>query len=224
MRRILILAALLSLATTALSGCVAAAVGTAAVVGGRVAHDRRSASTVLNDRNLQLSVDRAIESDKALASHNRIRVVVYNRVVLLVGEVADENARLRAGELATGFIGVRKVVNQLDILPEQGFWARRADSALGSRIKTGLMDMTGMPGFDPTRVNITVAHGVVYLMGLVTAEEGARVVEKARATRGVGKVVNLFDYINADADDATPAPAESTAPADEGVTTYPVQG
>ena len=223
MRRILILAAVLSLATTALSGCVAAAVGTAAVVGGRVAHDRRSASTVLNDRNLQLSVNRAIGSDKALDSHNRIRVVVYNRVILLVGEVADEGARQRAGELATGFIGARKVVNQLDILPEQGFWARRGDTALGSRIKTGLMDMTDMPDFDPTRVNITVAHGTVYLMGLVSPEEGGKVVEKARNTRGVGKVVNLFDYINADAD-AAPTPAESTAPADEGVTTYPIQG
>lgn len=224
MRRPLLLAALLSLCIASLSGCIAAAVGTAAVVGGRVAHDRRSASTILNDRNLQFSVEKAIDADAALISHNRIRVVVYNRVVLLVGEVADQNARLRAGELATGFIGVRKVVNQLDILPGQGFWARRGDNALGSRIKTGLMDITSIPGFDPTRVAITVAHGVVYLMGIVSPTEAAAVVDNARNTRGVSRVVNLFDVTDSANPGAPPQPATAaSAPApSSGATTYPV--
>jgi osmotically-inducible protein OsmY len=226
MRRPLLVALLLSLACSLLGGCVVAAVGTAAVVGGRVAHDRRSASTVLNDRNLQLSVDRAIDDDKALASHNNIRVVVYNRVILLVGEVTYENARLRAGELASGFIGARKVVNQLDVLPEQGFWARRGDNALGSRIKTGLLDITSLPGFDPSRVSITVAHRVVYLMGLVTHAEGDAVVDNARSTRGVDHVVNLFEYTGANGqpeDAGAPATAASAAPAPAtSVTTYPV--
>lgn len=223
MRRTLLLVALLSLVVCSLSGCVVAAVGTAAVVGGRIAHDRRSPSTVLNDRNLQLSVDRAIDSDQVLASHNHIRTVVYNRVILLVGEVVDENARLRAGELASGFIGARKVVNELAVLPEPGFWARRSDNALGARIKTGLMGITSLPDFDPSRVAITVAHGDVYLMGLVTRAEGQAVVDNARNTRGVGRVVNLFEYVSGDnADAAAPAPAASTAPAPGGATTYPI--
>ncbi len=167
-----------------LSGCVAAVVGGAAVAtGASVAHDRRDASTVLNDRNLQLSVRNAINSDKALASHNRIRVVVYNRVILLVGEVANEDARERAGELASGFIGARRLVNQLDIMPAQGFWARRGDNALGARIKTGLLDITSLPGFDPSRVFMTVAHSKVYLMGLVTHTEAEAVISNARNTR-----------------------------------------
>lgn len=178
-----------------LSGCVAAVVGGAAVAtGASVAHDRRAASTVLNDRNLQFSVERALDSDASLVSHNRIRVVVYNRVILLVGEVADEQARLRAGELASGFIGARRLVNQLDIMPAPGFWARRADNALGARIKTGLMDITSLPGFDPSRVAITVAHSKVYLMGLLGHPEAEAVLDNARRTRGVDEVINLFEY------------------------------
>lgn len=194
-----------------LSGCVAAVVGGAAVAtGASVAHDRRDASTVLNDRNLQMSVRKAINSDKSLASHNRIRVVVYNRVILLVGEVANEDARERAGVLASDFIGARRLVNQLDIMPEQGFWARRGDNALGARIKTGLLDITSLPGFDPSRVFMTVAHGKVYLMGLVTHTEADAVINNARNTRGVGKVINLFEYSdsgddNTEQDSASPA-------------------
>lgn len=185
-----------------LSGCAAAVVGGAAAVGINVANDRRSTSTIINDRNLQLSVKNAIEADRALASHNHIRVVVYNRVILLVGEVANATDRERAGELASGFIGTRRLVNELDIMPEQGFWARRGDTALGSRIKTGLLDITTIPGFDPSVVTITVAHGKVYLMGLVTHAEAEAVIGNARNTRGVSEVINLFEYT-----DPAPAPA-----------------
>ncbi len=192
--RLLLLAAAMVLL---LPGCTAAVVGgvaAAAATGVNVAQDRRSASTIINDRNLQWSVANAIKADRALASHNRIRVVVYNRVVLLVGEVADESAKRKAGELASGFIGMRRLVNQLDILPEQGFWARRKDNALGARIKTGLLDITDIPGFDPSVVSITVAHGKVYLMGLVSHAEAAAVIDNARNTRGVDQVLNLFEY------------------------------
>lgn len=190
--------------TVILPGCAAAVVGGAATTA-NVIHDRRATSTIVNDRNLQLSVRRAINADRALASHNRIRVVVYNRVILLVGEVADAAARTRAGELADGFIGARRLVNQLEVLPEQGFWGRRADTALGSRIKAGLMDRSHLPGFDPSRVDITVAHGKVYLMGLVTRTEAEATLENARNTRGVVEVINLFEYI------ADPAPDAASA-------------
>ncbi|HET6633320.1 MAG TPA: BON domain-containing protein [Rhodanobacteraceae bacterium] len=229
MRRLL-LACLPLLAATALSGCVAALVGGAVATGVRIAHDRRPASTVVNDRNLQLSVIRALHGDQNLTSHNNVRVVVYNGVILLIGEVVSDAARQRAGELASGFIGARRVVNQLDIAPEPGFWSSRADEALAARVKAGLLDITSLPGFDPTRVNVSVAHGNIYLMGLVTHTEGDAVIQSARNANGANKVVNLFEYIDAApaaaSSSAVPAPAASApAPAasSEGVSTYPLQ-
>lgn len=206
----------------ALNGCVAAVVG-GAVAGGMVAHDRRSASTVINDRNLQISVENAIEEDEFLASHNRIRVVVYNRVILLVGEVVSEQARTRAEELATGFIGAMRLVNQLEVMPGQGFWDRRGDDALGSRVKAGLVGITSLPGFDPSRVFITVAHGNVYLMGLVSHVEAEAVVLHARNTAGVNKVINLFEFTDDNEEPPTPASEAPMEDSDDGVTTYPVQ-
>lgn len=226
MRRTL-LVCLLVCATTLLPGCVAAVVGSAAA-GGRIAHDRRDVSTMINDRDLQLSVKRALNTDKALVSHNHIRVVVYNRVILLIGEVVNDAARDKAGELASGFIGARRVVNQLDVAPEPGFWSRRGDNALTARIKSGLVDITSLGSFDPTRVNVTVAHNNVYLMGLVSHTEAKAVVQSARNTNGVNKVFNLFDYTDAASTPAqpasVPAPAASAAlPASSSsVTTYPL--
>lgn len=189
---------LVLLASLALCGCTAAVIGgvAATAAGVELAHDRRNLSTIINDQNLEMSVEDAIESDRALASHNHIKVNVYNRVILLVGEVVNEQARQRAGELASGFIGARRLVNMLEVMPGQGFWARGGDTALAARINTGLLDITDIPGFDPDRVDITVAHGKVYLQGLVTHQAAQAVIDNARNTRNVKAVINLFEYLD----------------------------
>ena len=63
-----------------------------------------------------------------------------------------------------------------------------------ARVKAGLLNITSMPGFDPTRVNVTTSHRVVYLMGMVSHEESDAVADIARETGGVDKVVKLFEY------------------------------
>jgi len=61
-------------------------------------------------------------------------------------------------------------------------------------VKTALLDLTSLPDFDPTRVNVTTAHRVVYLMGKVSHEEDDAVTDIARDTSGVEKVVKVFEY------------------------------
>lgn len=60
-------------------------------------------------------------------------------------------------------------------------------------MKAGLLNITSLPGFDPTRVNVTTSNGVVYLQGLLRPEEAEAVVEVARWTRGVKRVVTIFE-------------------------------
>ncbi|HEX6834622.1 MAG TPA: BON domain-containing protein, partial [Rudaea sp.] len=63
-----------------------------------------------------------------------------------------------------------------------------------ARVKTALLNITSLSGFDPTRVNVTTSHDIVYLMGLVTHEEADAVVDIARNVDGVDKVVKVFEY------------------------------
>jgi osmotically-inducible protein OsmY len=51
-------------------------------------------------------------------------------------------------------------------------------------------------GFDPTRVKVAASDGNIYLMGLVTPDEGVAVVEYVRGISGVKKVVEIFEYIS----------------------------
>ena len=186
---------LLLVALPLLHGCFAVVAG-GAVTGANVAHDRRSLGRVLEDRNLQLSVLDKLNRDKDMVrDNNHVKVVVYDGVMLLCGQVRTAELKQRAQTVAESFEGVARLVNDIEVTDEpQGFWRRRQDNAQSARVKTALLDITSMPGFDPTRINVTTAHGVVYLMGLVTHEEDDAATEIARNVGGVDKVVKVFEY------------------------------
>ena len=182
-------------AATLLPGCFAVVAGGAAV-GADTAHDRRPVKVVVSDRNIQLTAFDAINRHKELVhDDNSVKIVVYNGVMLLAGQVRSEALRQLAQSTVADIAGVKRLVNEIEVSDEpQGFWRRRQDNTITARVKTGLLDITSMPGFDPTRVNVTTAHHVVYLMGLVTHEEADAVAGVARDVGGVDKVVKLFEY------------------------------
>ncbi len=183
-----------------LHGCIAVIAGGAAV-GAGVAHDRRGGDVVIDDKRTQLGILDAINRDKEIVHGNyRVKPVVYRGTVLLLGQVASEPLKQRAQAIAAGIEGAERVVNEVVVTDDpQGFWSRRTDNALSLRIKTALFDITSMPGFDTTRVNVTTSDHVVYLMGLVSHEEADAVTEIVRNVNGVARVVKLFDYREPDA-------------------------
>jgi len=179
----------------ALGGCFAAVVGSAAV-GARAAHDRRDIGSYVDDKRIYLGAYDTLNKDKELALKNRVVIVVYDGVMLLAGEVRTAELKQRAEGLVSGFEGTRRVVNELAIEEPEGFWSRRRDNTITLHVKTALLDLTSLEGFDPTRVNVTTVHRAVYLMGKVTREEDEAVTGIAREVSGVEKVVKLFEYLD----------------------------
>ena len=176
-----------------LSGCFVAVVGGAAV-GAGAAHDRRSFGTVFDDRNIQMSAYDNLNKDKELALKNNIYITVYNGVMLLSGEAGTEELRRRAEERTRGFEGTRRIVNDIEVREPEGFWSRRRDNTITAHVKTALLDIVDLPGFDPTRVNLTTTHRTVYLMGMLTHDEADRVSEVVRNVSGVEKVTRVLEY------------------------------
>jgi osmotically-inducible protein OsmY len=184
---------MLALAVPLLHGCLAVVAGGAAAGG---VHDRRGFRTVVEDRDIQLTALNLINREKDLVrDDNRVKIVVYNGTMLLCGQVRSAELKQRAQSIADTVQGVTRLVNEIEVTDEpQGFWRRRQDNALSTRVKSALIDITSMPGFDPTRINVTSAHHVVYLMGLVSREEAEAVTDIARNVSGVDRVVKVFEY------------------------------
>jgi osmotically-inducible protein OsmY len=184
---------MLALVLPLLHGCVAVVAGGAAAGS---AHDRRGFRTVVEDRDIQLTALNLINREKDLVrDDNRVKIVVYNGTMLLCGQVRSAQLKQRAQAIADTVQGVSRLVNEIEVTDEpQGFWRRRQDNVLTTRVKSALIDITSMPGFDPSRVNVTSAHHVVYLMGLVSHEEADAVTDIARNVGDVDKVVKVFEY------------------------------
>lgn len=175
-----------------LSACAPVLIGGALVTGVNIAHDRRSAGQVLDDKIITASVKNEIR--KSLDDDSRIKVDSYNGVVLLAGEVKNQSDRVKAEDSAAIKDGVINVVNELKLVDEIPHIGKRSkDGYISSKAKASLLKID-MEGFDPTRVKITTANREVYLMGIVSRDEADAVVERIRHLRGVDRVVKIFEY------------------------------
>lgn len=183
-----------ALTVSMLSGCAALVVGGAAATGMAV-HDRRSVGTVVDDRLLRVRVSDALYSNDEFHGDSRIRIMAYNGWVLLAGEAQDQTRIDMATSLIEDVDGVRRVINELAPIGRVSIPQANHDRWVSSKVNTSLTRVRGVDGFDPTRVKVLTARNIVYLMGLVTREEGEAAVEQARTVRGVDRVITVFEYI-----------------------------
>jgi osmotically-inducible protein OsmY len=176
-----------------LSGCAAVLVGGAAVGTAAVIHDRRDYTDILKDQELEISAARALGRDSLVSANSRISVTSYNRKVLLTGQARDPEVVARATELVSGIPKVELVIDEVAIGPNISVTQESQDAWLTSQAKLALAKVK-LPDFDPTRVKVVTEDAVVFLMGLVSPEEGDAAAEQVRYVPGVNRVVKLFEY------------------------------
>lgn len=187
MSRVLTLAALVAVAH--LTGCAAVVVGGAAT-GASVATDRRTAGVYLGDQEIEL---RAFNRLNEALPKNAISSTSYNRQVLLTGQVPDEAAKTRAGEIVKGIPDVRTVFNEIALAGPTSLTSDANDVSLTTQVKARMIRDERVPGI---KIKVVTEAGVVYLMGLVTQNEAELAAQIASTTAGVSRVVTVFEYIN----------------------------
>jgi osmotically-inducible protein OsmY len=155
---------------------------------------KRSKGTVLDDQTLEYSVINTIYSHPNFSDADHIKVEVYEGVVLLVGETVSEENRELATKLAAGLKLTRRVVNDLKVSKRTSFAGQANNAWLTAKINAILVQKNVLPGFDATRIKVVSSEHQVYLMGLVSHEQGDAIAEIVRNIRGVEKVIKIFDY------------------------------
>ncbi len=176
-----------------IQACAPVVVGGAAV-GASMLHDRRASMRILDDEKTELQISAAIGEDEELSKHSSVGITSYNGTVLLTGQVRDEALRTRISEIAHKQPKAVRVLDETTLGERLSLAEVSNDAVLTSRVKLALFELE-LPDLDPTRIKVVTDNHVVYLMGLVTREEAAAVVEKARFVRGVRRVVKIFEYI-----------------------------
>jgi osmotically-inducible protein OsmY len=180
----------LLLLSALLSGCPAVMV-TGAGAGVMAAEDRRTLGTITEDQSIEFKT-----RDQVSAKHKdrlNLSVTSYNRMVLLTGEVPNEDVKGDIERIARSVENVRSVTNELTIGIPTTLSNRANDTYVTSKVKARFVDAQR---FNPLHVKVVTENGVVYLLGLVRQQEAKDAVDITRRTEGVKKVVTVFDYLN----------------------------
>lgn len=171
-----------------LSACVAAVFVGAA---GMVVYDRRSVAMLESDARIFYLINKNLVSEPRY-SGSHIEIVSFNQVVLLVGQTPTASLRLQAERTAQSTPNVRRVYNEITTGPTLTFTTRSNDTLITGQIRS---QMLARKGLESGSIRVVTENSVVYLMGIATHEQADIATTVARQTRGVVKVVKVFQYI-----------------------------
>lgn len=174
-----------------LTGCPMYSVSTASGSNSYISEDRRTSGIFIEDEGIELKASRRIHQQFGNSVH--INVTSYNRIVLLTGEAPTEAVKTNIERLIMGVENVRRIHNEIAIAANTALSSRSSDTLLTSKVKARFL---AERKFQINHVKIVTENGVVYLLGMVTREEGDNAAQIASLTSGVRKVVKAFEYLN----------------------------
>ncbi len=177
-----------AVALTIITGCAPAVMGSNSR--DMVVTDRRTTGVYIEDEAIEWRAQRLL-NEKLTDDKWHLNTPSFNTRLLLTGEVATDTLRAEAETAARLVNEVKDVVNELNVRPASSVIKRANDTAITGAVKARFI---GSKQFAPIHVKVVTEANVVYLMGIVTQAEADAAVEVARTTRGVSKVIRVFEY------------------------------
>lgn len=177
----------LLLGSSLLTGCLSSA-----WTGAQLLYDRHDIYKKVDDYQLAANANRALYKDRVFKQKGCvIDLAVFNRDILVAGHVPTLTLRQEAIARLSALSGYRRLFNQLDISNQAANTV--ADSWITMKIRSKIFtDAT----IDPDTFKIVTADSIVYLMGDVIPKQATLVIDIARKTDGVVRVVKLLKYYN----------------------------
>ncbi len=187
-----LLSVTLALGLPVLSGCFPLAV-TGAAVGTMAVLDRRTLGAQTEDQSIELKSLRNLNQAFANGGAS-ITVTSFNRRVLMAGQAASEQDRQRAEDIVRNSAdNIIELYNEVEIGPTASFTTHTRDTGLTARVKTALVRERNLPA---NAVKVVSEASSVYLMGLVTQDEGDRAAHLSARVPGATRVVTMFEYLS----------------------------
>ena len=144
---------------------------------------------MVDDQIIEFKVLDTLRKDNEVWTQVHLNATSFNNIVLLTGEAPSEGLRTRTQGLVSGIPKVRKIHNEIAIAAPSSFLSRSGDTWITGKVKTNLIQADHV---EAARIKVVTENGTVYLMGLVSQEEGSaatwsawiRLVFTFRAIRG----------------------------------------
>ena len=154
----------------------------------------RTAGARVEDQSIETKVIVNMKSQEPAFMKANFNVISHNGVVLLVGQVASNDLKNKASEIASkASTKIKRIHNELEVAGKTGLLARSNDSWIATKVRTILLTNDEVPS---GQVRVIAENGAIYLMGMIDQAGGDNAARLARNVSGVTKVVKVFEYIN----------------------------
>jgi osmotically-inducible protein OsmY len=182
----------LLLVSQLLQGCAPVWVAGAAA-GISLANDRRTPGAFIDDQDIEIHVRNALKADNELANDTHFSVTSFNHVVLLTGQVRDQQQRNLAAELASATANIKRIHNEIQIAAPTSTQDRNQDTWLTTKVKSALSQHASLNAMN---IKVVTENSLVYLMGLVSQAEAEAAATTAQQVGDVKGVIKVFEYID----------------------------
>lgn len=179
--------------TLLLQGCIGAAVIGSAAVATKSATDPRSVGRQVDDGTLEARVSAAINKDQEITRNARVITTAYEGKILLTGQAPDLALAERAKQIATKVEGVEAVYNEIRQATPVALGTASKDTWITTKIKSQILTSDSVKS---STVKVITEGGEVFLLGILTQQEGAAAAKIASETDGVKRVTTAFTYLN----------------------------
>ena len=154
--------------------------------------DRRSTEVIYIDQKLEF---KAILESQDINENDNLTFVSFNQIVLITGEVPDEQTKAKIEELVKNIEGVKDVKNFLLIGMTSSLKSKATDVITTSNVVSRLYfnESKFESKLSPLHVKVVTERQEVYLMGILNVKEADDAIEIAKSSKGVKKVIPLFE-------------------------------
>ena len=169
-----------------LGGCVGVAAGVGATAG-VAAYQERGIEAAAIDLNLEAQIVKLwLQKDETLTL--KLGVEAYEGRILLTGVVEDPQMRADAVRLAWKVIGVKEVINEIQVTSDSGVVDLARDSWITTQLKSKLTLDNKVLAINYA---IETVNGIVYLIGIAQDQgELDRVIAHSRTIAYVRQVIS----------------------------------
>jgi osmotically-inducible protein OsmY len=174
-----------------LQGCIAGVVVGSAAVATKTATDPRSVGTQVDDGTLEARVESALSKDQQLKKDARVVATAYQGKVLLTGQSPNADLTARAKQIAMGVEGTTEVYNEIRQGTPVSLSTASSDTWITTKVRSQLLTSDTVKS---SNVKVTTENGEVFLLGLVTQQEGQSAAQIASQVSGVKHVTTAFTY------------------------------
>ena len=175
-----------------LASCSQVILGGASSTGMIIVQERSSKQAAI-DILIKAQIEEAMFSNDYDRLFSKVRVIVYEGRVLLVGTVVEENIKETANQMAWNTKNVKEVANYITI-GKNDLIDYVKDTRISLELRTKMLTDKEV---SEVNFSITTENRILYLVGIAqNNKELSKVIDHASNIAGVKKIVNLIKLKN----------------------------